>query len=182
MSFRRQILLKAFMLFDLVVLGFSFTLAAMPVSHLTTKVSFLSFFSMRIKVQNILVFLMLMLGWHFILSMFGLYESKRLTDRRSEVKDVVKATSLGTLVIIIAALLFRIRMVTPIFHFCFLGTEQLDFHFGAASAALLSKAGSQPWAQPSPDVDRRHQPASRPVCAIHRRNARTWLPTGRIRR
>jgi exopolysaccharide biosynthesis polyprenyl glycosylphosphotransferase len=119
MSFRRQILLKAFMLFDLVVLGFSFTLAAMPVSHLTTKVSFLSFFSMRIKVQNILVFLMLMLGWHFILSMFGLYESKRLTDRRSEVKDVVKATSLGTLVIIIAALLFRIRMVTPIFIFVF---------------------------------------------------------------
>jgi exopolysaccharide biosynthesis polyprenyl glycosylphosphotransferase len=115
MSFRRQILLKALMLFDLLVLGLSFALAAIPVSRLTDKVSFVSFLSMRIKVENMLVLLALMLGWHFILSMVGLYESKRLTDRWSEVKDVVKATSLGTVVVVVAALLFRIRMVTPIF-------------------------------------------------------------------
>jgi exopolysaccharide biosynthesis polyprenyl glycosylphosphotransferase len=119
MSIRRQILLKALMLFDLLVLGMSFALAAIPVSRLTGKVSFLSFLSMRIKVQNMLVLLALMLVWHFILSMFGLYESKRLTDKWSEAKDVLKAISLGTLVVIAAALLFRIRMVTPIFIFGF---------------------------------------------------------------
>ena len=119
MSFRRRILLKALMLFDLFVLGLSFALAAVPVSRLTGQVSFFSFLSMRIKVQNMLVLLALMLGWHFILSMFGLYESKRLTDKWSEAQDVLKAISLGTLVVIITALLFRIRMVTPIFVFVF---------------------------------------------------------------
>ncbi|MGA9133528.1 MAG: sugar transferase [Candidatus Sulfotelmatobacter sp.] len=115
MSFRRRILLKALMLFDLFVLGLSFALAAIPESRLTGQVSFLSFLSMRIKVQNILVLLTLMLGWHFLLSMFGLYESKRLSDKWSEAKDILKAISLGTVVVIVAALLFRIRMVTPIF-------------------------------------------------------------------
>jgi hypothetical protein len=119
MSFRRRILLKALMLFDLFVLGLSFALAAIPVSRLTGKVSFLSFLSMRIKVQNILLLLALMLGWHFVLSMFGLYESKRLADKWSVAKDVLKAISLGTVVVIVAALLFRIRMVTPIFIFVF---------------------------------------------------------------
>jgi exopolysaccharide biosynthesis polyprenyl glycosylphosphotransferase len=115
MSFRRRILLKALMLFDLLVLGLSFALAAIPVSRLTEKVSFLSFLSMRIKVQNMLVLLAMMLAWHFILSMFGLYESKRLADKWSVAKDVLKAISLGTVVVIVVALLFRIRMVTPIF-------------------------------------------------------------------
>jgi exopolysaccharide biosynthesis polyprenyl glycosylphosphotransferase len=107
------------MLFDLFVLGLSFALAAIPVSRLTGKVSFLSFLSMRIKVQNMLLLLALMLGWHFVLSMFGLYESKRLADKWSVAKDVLKAISLGTVVVIVAALLFRIRMVTPIFIFVF---------------------------------------------------------------
>ena len=115
MSFRRRLLLKALMLFDVFVLGLSFALAAIPVSRLTGQVSFLSFLSMRIKVQNMLVLLTLMLGWHFVLSMFGLYESKRLADKWSEAKDILKAISLGTVVVIVAALLFRIRMVTPIF-------------------------------------------------------------------
>jgi exopolysaccharide biosynthesis polyprenyl glycosylphosphotransferase len=115
MSFRRRILLKALMLFDLLVLVLSFALAAIPVSRLTGKVSFLSFLSMRIKVQNILVILVLMLVWHSVLSMFGLYESKRLADRWSEEKDVLKAISLGTLVVVVAAFLFKISMVTPIF-------------------------------------------------------------------
>ena len=115
MTFRRRILLKALMLFDLLVLGLSFALAAIPVSRLTDDVSFLSFLSMRIKVENMLVFLALMLAWHFILSMFGLYESKRLADKWSVAEDVLKAISLGTVVVIVVALIFRIRMVTPIF-------------------------------------------------------------------
>lgn len=114
-SFRRQVLLQAFKLFDLLVVTFSFAVAAIPVSRLTAQVSFPSFLSMRIKVQNILLLLLLLLVWHFIFSIFGLYESKRLGDRWTEIKDVLKATSLGTIVVVMMASLFRIRMVTPIF-------------------------------------------------------------------
>ena len=106
------------MLFDLFVMAVSFALAAIPVSQLT-KASFVSFLSMRVKVQNILLLLVLLLLWHFIFSIFGLYESKRLSDRWGEVKDVVKSAFFGTLVVIFMALIFRIRMVTPIFVLAF---------------------------------------------------------------
>ena len=114
-SFRREILIKAFMVLDLGVMAVTFIVAALSVPHRTATVSFTKFLSMRIKVQNIVVFLGLLLAWHVIFSIFGLYESKRLSDRKNEVKDVLKATFAGTLVILLAALLFRIRTVTPTF-------------------------------------------------------------------
>src|SRR5208337_2255272 len=45
----------------------------------------------------------------------GLYQSKRLEARRNELKEVVKATSIGTLVLLVVGVLFRIRMTTPLF-------------------------------------------------------------------
>ena len=50
---------------------------------------------MRIKLENFIVFFFLLGFWHFIFSILGLYGSKRLTSRRAEVIDVVKATSLA---------------------------------------------------------------------------------------
>jgi exopolysaccharide biosynthesis polyprenyl glycosylphosphotransferase len=107
------------MLFDILVFSFSFTLAAVPVSQLTARGSFVNFLSLRVKVQNILMFLAFLLAWHFVFSIFGLYESKRLSHRWSEVKDVLKSTLLGTLVVTLVALTFRISMVTPIFVLAF---------------------------------------------------------------
>jgi exopolysaccharide biosynthesis polyprenyl glycosylphosphotransferase len=118
MRFRRRALVNAFMLFDLIVVASAFISAAIPVSRLA-NVAFVSFFSMRVKVQNILILLVLLLVWHFTFSIIGLYESKRLSDRWGESKDILKATSLGTFVVIILASIFRIRMATPIFVFTF---------------------------------------------------------------
>jgi exopolysaccharide biosynthesis polyprenyl glycosylphosphotransferase len=47
--------------------------------------------------------------------MFELYHSRRLSSRRSELIDVLKATSLGTLVIYLTAIFFKVQMVTPTF-------------------------------------------------------------------
>jgi exopolysaccharide biosynthesis polyprenyl glycosylphosphotransferase len=112
-SFRRALLCKLFSLFDLVIMGVSFTFAAVAESYLTTSVSFVAFLSMRIKLQNILILLVMLAIWHGVLSAFGLYESKRLETRQNEVGDVVSATSLGTLVLVVIGFLFRVRMVTP---------------------------------------------------------------------
>ncbi len=111
--------MKAFMLFDLGVMGVSFALAAVPVAYRTAAVSFAAFLSMRVKMGNILLFLALLFAWHFAFTVFGLYQSKRLGDRRGEVKDLLRATFLGTVVIALAALVFRIHMVTPMFLFLF---------------------------------------------------------------
>jgi uncharacterized membrane protein len=103
------------LLFDVAAMAFSFAVAAVPVARPTSAMSVANFLSMRIKVQNILLFLLLLFLWHVVFSVFHLYESRRLGDRKSEVRDVLKATSTGTALILLAAILFRIRMVTPVF-------------------------------------------------------------------
>jgi exopolysaccharide biosynthesis polyprenyl glycosylphosphotransferase len=47
--------------------------------------------------------------------MFGLYRSRRLSALKTEIKDLVKATSLSTFAIYILSLLFHIVMVNPVF-------------------------------------------------------------------
>ena len=112
---RRQLLLKVFTLSDLAIMTVSFALASLVEAHLTAHISFGDFLSMRIKLQNIVLFMGLLAIWHGVFSAVGLYQSKRLEARRNEVKDVLTATSIGTLLLIVFGALFRIRMITPIF-------------------------------------------------------------------
>ena len=114
-SFRRQFLVKLFTLSDLAIMVCSFALASLPESYLGAHVSFTSFLSMRIKLQNAIVFLAVLAVWHGVFSAIGLYESKRLQSRSKELTDVVKATSIGTLALLVTGILFRIRMTTPLF-------------------------------------------------------------------
>ena len=112
-NFRRQALMKTFMLFDLGILAFSYGAAAAGIWHLTEFSSFASFISMRVKVLNFLLFLGLLFCWHLIFSAFGLYGSRRLGDRKQEVLDVLKATAVAVIVLAIVAPIFRVRMITP---------------------------------------------------------------------
>ena len=114
-NFRRQILLKMFMLLDPGMLTFSYMVAAVLTWHLTEFTSFAAFFSMRIKLSNLLVFLGLFYFWHLIFSAFGLYGSRRLGERKEEAVVVLKATSAGALVLGFVAAFFRVRMITPAF-------------------------------------------------------------------
>lgn len=114
-NFRRQILLKTFMVFDPGILAFSYVLAAARIWHLTAFSSLAAFLTMRIKVPNLLLFLGLFYSWHVIFSAFGLYESRRLGDRKQEVADILKATSVAALVLGIVAAIFRVRMITVVF-------------------------------------------------------------------
>src|SRR5579872_290233 len=114
-NFRRQVLLKMYMLLDPGMLTFSFLVATVLIWHLREFTSFASFFSMRIKLSNIVVFLGLFYIWHLIFSAFGLYGSRRLGDHREEAVVVLKATSTGVLVLGFVAAFFRVRMITPAF-------------------------------------------------------------------
>jgi len=114
-TFRRQVSIKAFMLVDLGILVVSYVVAAVRIRHLTAFSSFASFTSMQVKVLNILLFLGLFYSWHVIFAAFGLYGSRRLGNRKQEVVDVLKASSIATLVLGLAAAIFRVRMITPAF-------------------------------------------------------------------
>ncbi len=113
-SARRQMLLTVLKLFDSTVMIAAFALATLPELY-ESGLSFAEFFSMRIKVQNFIIFVGLLFVWHIIFASFGLYESRRLLPRQSDVLDTLKATSLCTFSLAAAALLFRIRMVDVAF-------------------------------------------------------------------
>lgn len=114
-SARRQLLLNAFKLFDLGLMISAFMLASLAVLHESRTVTMAEFFGLRVKIHNFAIFLLLVLAWHLIFTMLGLYASRRLSNRWRETIDVVKATCLGTFVVLAGAIIFHVQLVTPFF-------------------------------------------------------------------
>jgi len=106
--------MDAFKLFDLGLMVLSFSLAALAVYH-GSKFSLEEFLSVRVKVGNFVLFFCFLLAWHTVLKSFGLYESWRLSSRSIELANLLKATSLGTMIILAFAVAFRISLITPLF-------------------------------------------------------------------
>ncbi len=92
---------------------------------------FEDFLGMRVKLQNLVFFLGFLLVWRLIFSGFGIYRSRRLSGRVKESVDLLKATSLGTLVLLSAAHLFHLSMITPLF--------LLIFWAGSSLICILSR-------------------------------------------
>lgn len=114
-SRRRQMITNTVKFFDLLVMTVSLGVANLPVLFKVGLITFAQFFEIRIKLRNVFVFLLLLLVWNFIFTVLGLYNSKRLSRHLAEVVDVVKATSLGTFVITVLAILLKLQMTTPLF-------------------------------------------------------------------
>jgi exopolysaccharide biosynthesis polyprenyl glycosylphosphotransferase len=107
--------LNALKLFDVCLMVLCFGLATLAVSETSQTGSLAEFLSLRVKIGNFLIFAMFLLCWHVIFSSFRLYGSRRLSRRRDEMLDILKACSLGTFVVLVAAVVLRIRMATPMF-------------------------------------------------------------------
>jgi len=97
---RREILLKALKVFDVLVMVFSFAISTYVVSYEYGNISFSEFFTMRVKVQNVAIFIGFIFIWHMIFSLLKAYHSKRLSSRWEEIGNIIKATTLGTMVIL----------------------------------------------------------------------------------
>jgi exopolysaccharide biosynthesis polyprenyl glycosylphosphotransferase len=125
---RRQLLVSLLKIVDLFVMIGSFFLATLPQVYESGPVSLSAFLSMRIKLGNLLLFLTLLLAWHVIFSAFGLYDSRRMSDRRADVLDSLRATTTGTLATAAVLLPFHVKMAT--------------FGFFAVFWALTTAAGA----------------------------------------
>jgi len=117
---RRRILSDALKLFDLAVMILAFALATEPAFGVGRNISIAQFFSIRVKLQNLIIFMGLLILWHVLFSIFGLYTSRRMSSRMAESADVAKATTLGSLGLWAAAALFHITMASPAFLLAFL--------------------------------------------------------------
>jgi exopolysaccharide biosynthesis polyprenyl glycosylphosphotransferase len=118
--YRRQLLLKAFKLLDLAVMGLAFLFTTIAAHFQRHNIPFDDFLNMRIKIGNFLLFSGFTWIWYLLFVAFKLYHSRRLASRISEVIDIIKATFTGTLVLVVMAIVFSMEMITPIFVLVFL--------------------------------------------------------------
>ena len=118
----RQVLIRIYPLLDLLIMVATFFAAAVAVAHAESDIHFREFISMRIKVGNFALFGCILFLWHVIFSAFGLYQSRRLSSFRAEVFDILKATTVGTVVIASLSFFFHIKMANNLFFSMFWGT------------------------------------------------------------
>ena len=142
---RRRLLMNGLKFFDLSLMIAAFLLAALFVLQQSRNVAPAAFFEMRVKIHNFVIFFGFVVLWHAIFRLFGLYTSRRLSSRGREVIDVISATSLGTSIVLFAAILFRIQLVTTTFLVVFWLSSTLATVCGRlmlrATLAYLRKSG-----------------------------------------
>ena len=118
-NLRRQILLNVFKLWDIGLMLLAFLVAAVALLDKSHTVTLSEFFAMRVKIENFLIFSLFLFAWHLSFSAFGLYASRRMGERRKEAIDVLKATTLGTAIVLAGSLLFQVTLATPRFFLVF---------------------------------------------------------------
>ena len=96
----RQALDLSFKAADLLVMVASFVVAAATVVLGSSWGLLPRLFTVRLKPGNLLLFLLLMAAWYVIFTAFGLYRARRLSSVRAETVDIVKATAVGSMVML----------------------------------------------------------------------------------
>jgi len=129
----RRLLRACLKVHDLALLALCYGVATFLAVQVAHRESFAAFLSMRVKVSNCLIFAGMLLTWHLIFLMCGLYESRRLATRLQDMVAELKATAWATICLVLVASGFTIRMATPPFLVLFWGTSSLGL-IGSRSA------------------------------------------------
>ena len=92
-----------------------FVLATWVVTYDLEVTSFGSFLAIRLKIVNAVLFVGFLVVWRWIFARLGLYQSRRLSSGPNLALDLIKATSLGSLLVFNAGIVFDIQIITPTF-------------------------------------------------------------------
>jgi exopolysaccharide biosynthesis polyprenyl glycosylphosphotransferase len=131
-TYNRQLLLKAYKLYDAGVFVCAFVLAAIINAILASDtVSVDNFFSMRIKLSNILIICFIFLAWQIVFSALGIHRSRRLENRNQELIDILKLTTISTIILLGFSVLFNIWLINPLF--------LMNFWAGSSLLLILSR-------------------------------------------
>jgi FlaA1/EpsC-like NDP-sugar epimerase len=131
---RRRFMKYLAKVFDLCILITAFVSAGIALSD---GMTFTEFMSIRIKLGNFLLFGLLLILWHYLFIVCGLYNSKRLTTAWAAILEVCRATSLAAVVLIILIKVFRIHLGTPRFVILFWSFCTVGMMAGRLAARLL---------------------------------------------
>jgi exopolysaccharide biosynthesis polyprenyl glycosylphosphotransferase len=102
-------------LFDLCLVVLAFILTTINCVNVESRVPLGDFLSMREKVSNLAILLFAIVVCHTIFSLCGLYRSRRLSGRKHEALDVLRATTAFLAFFLALSYVFHIRMVTKEF-------------------------------------------------------------------
>jgi exopolysaccharide biosynthesis polyprenyl glycosylphosphotransferase len=132
---RRRFMKYLAKMFDLCVLITAFVSAGIVLSD---GMTFTEFMAIRIKLGNFLLFGLLLILWHNLFIICGLYSSKRLTTAWAGILEVCKATLLAAAVLTVLIKVFHIHLGTPRFVIVFWALCTLGMVGGRlASRSLL---------------------------------------------
>ncbi len=112
---RRRFAISCLRFLDVVLVVASFGLTTVLIVQAQNTISLAKFLSMRTKVSNFLIFLLILLVYHAIFRTFGLYRSRRLSTRSAELGDILKATTLASGYLVGVGWVFSVRMLNPPF-------------------------------------------------------------------
>jgi exopolysaccharide biosynthesis polyprenyl glycosylphosphotransferase len=113
--FRRQILVNAVQVVDVILLLLSFGASVWLVLFREGLPSFARFLALKIELRSCVAFLLLVWLWRVVFAALGLYSSKRWASRKAEAIDVAKATSICTAILVLLAIVLQFRMVNTRF-------------------------------------------------------------------
>lgn len=135
---KRRLFLGMLKILNLGLMSLAFAAAAaLQVQHQSWGVTLSSFLTLRVKLINLAIFAIMLIAWHAILSLCGLYQSQRLAGRVSMVANAIKATTLATLFSGLMAIACQIRLITPVFLLLFWIIASLL----VAAARMLIRSG-----------------------------------------
>src|SRR3974390_871701 len=107
-----QIMKYSAKVYDICIFIGAFLVAAFVQRIAPTGMTLSQFMALRITVENVLFFALVLLTWHNVFNLCGLYVSKRLTLRSAEIFEVCKATIVASALLLFGAKAFHIKMVT----------------------------------------------------------------------
>jgi exopolysaccharide biosynthesis polyprenyl glycosylphosphotransferase len=107
-----RVLKHAAKLYDMCALIAAFLFATFVLRSTPTGMSLSGFMTVRVKLVNCLLFALLLAAWHNLFVLCGLYVSKRLTRRVTEIYGVSKATVLASAFLLLVAKTMHIKMVS----------------------------------------------------------------------
>jgi len=102
------------------------------------------FMGLRLSLGNFVLFIAFIALWHLLFAAFGLYEGSLRSSAYRKAIDVLKATLIGTCVIVASAVLFKISFVDAEFVLIFwTGTSFLSFCLRLIARELLVRNNNE---------------------------------------
>jgi exopolysaccharide biosynthesis polyprenyl glycosylphosphotransferase len=123
-------------IFDLSVLAAS-TIFVLIVYSSPKTLGFAEFVAIRIKLGNCLAFALLLFVWHNLFVFCGLYDSKRLTHRGTQLLEVCKASTLAAIFLLVFAEAFQLQAISRRFVLLFWLSTTLMMAIGRVVAGWL---------------------------------------------